>query len=129
MINVQNVLVQQRPNTVYWMAVQWPEQRVMIGTADTREEAINSFVAAWNRRMKQEATVEDFRFFGPIKLTVTLYDTGVGWQATAMAERLYLSQLRPTVDEAKAEFILMWNEAHEDDEDVTDNNVDWQVQE
>lgn len=125
---MQDVLIYQTssaPDPERWAAVQWPEQRVAIGAAPTREEAITSFVVAWNARMHDTKTEADFRFFGPLIVTAFLEQTD-GWHCSAYAERVYTVGPYPTEDEAKTKFISMWNSSHPENDPLTDTNIDWQ---
>lgn len=126
-VPMDNVLVIQTssdPDPERWNAYQWPLQRIM-AFGSTRDDAISAYVTAWNSRMRDNKTVEDFRFFGPLIVAVELRESESGWQAAAYAETTYITGPHSTEEEAKTEFISMWNAAHADNEDVTDINIDW----
>ncbi len=110
-----------------YRAIEWPIQTIIAG-GSTRDLAVEAFVKAYNVRRRTSLSEEDFRFFGPINVTVTIRrdpDNDAGpWVAQCVAERVY-EAYADSEDEVRAKFVEVWNATHEDWQDITDEHVDW----
>jgi hypothetical protein len=123
-------------DTAHWVCYEWPQQMIVVGGVGgpytTREGVIDAFITAYNDVRNTNLTADDFRFFGPIKVTADIEKVLENhWVAWAIADRKY-DTMGNSLEEVKENFITMWNEQYTGplgQDPVVDTNVDWIVHE
>lgn len=105
-----------------WVCTDWPTQEITVSGHADRDAAKTAFVSEYNTARGTTLTAGDFRWIGPLLLTVDVSQDGAGWRAVAYAEREY-TVTAATEAETKTAFLAMWNAEH--GTSLTDENVDW----
>lgn len=110
-----------------YTATLWPVQNYTVDGYETREAAEQDFTDKYNERFGTSKNPDDFRFIGPIWCTAYYQELGDGsFRIYAIGDRMY-EALGSTMDEAKTNFIDMWNVENTVQSPIcTDKNMDWQ---